>query len=105
MIDAYGGSPEGLTKQALRLFVDEARTYDPTIKLFAVLCASEQASWWKQSFESLGVVYIHEPVSALEHAERKGMPVRINDLAHWNILGNEIFGKEIARQLKSYLDI
>ena len=105
VVDAYGGSPEGLTKQALRLFVDEARAYDPTIKLFAVLCASEQASWWKQSFESLGVVYIHEPVSAVEQAEKKGMPVRINDFAHWNILGNEIFGKEMARQLKNYLDI
>ena len=105
VIDSYGGSPEGLTKHALGLFVDEARAYDPTIKLFGVLCASEQASWWKQSFESLGVVYIHEPVSAVEQAERKGVPVTTNDFAHWNNLGNEIFGKELVRQLKSYLDL
>jgi len=103
VIDAYGGSPEGLTKQALTLFVDEARAYDASIKLFGVLCASEQAAWWKQSFESLGITYIHEPVSAVELVERNGASVRINDFAHWNILGNQIFGKELARQLKTYL--
>ena len=105
VIGEYEGSSHGLTKEALRLFVSEARSYDPNIKIFGVLCSSEQSLWWEKAFESLGAVYIHEPVSAVEQAERKGMSVRIHDFAHWNILGNQIFGKELARQLKKHLDL
>ena len=94
-----------MTKKALSLFVNEARSYDPTIKLFGVLCSTERASWWKQSFESLDVVYIHEPVAAVELAQAQGMSVTVNDFAHWNILGNEIFGKQLVREIKRYLEL
>ena len=98
-LNAYGGSPEGVTKRSLELFAEEARTFNPEIILYGILCDSSNVSWWKQVFESLDIIYIKEPLLALEREEDKGRSVRVNDFAHWNILGNEIFGKELARQL------
>ena len=104
-IQSYGNSSEKLTEQSLTLLVSEARSYDPQIKIFGVLCASDQAEWWKSAFEALRVTYIHEPVSAVETAEMAGQDVRVNDFAHWNILGNKIFGQELAFRLKQYLGL
>lgn len=101
---AHGGSPEGLTKASLRLLVEESRSYNKSVKVIGVLCASDQASWWRKSFAEVGIAYIHDPVIAVEEAERGGSAVRINDRAHWNVLGNKIFGQELARRLKVYLD-
>ena len=104
-IQSYGNTSEKMTEQSLRLFVTEARSYDSQVRIFGVLCASDQAEWWKAAFEALGVTYIHEPISALETAEVSGNNVRINDFAHWNILGNKIFGQELAVQLKKHLKL
>ena len=104
-IQSYGNSPEKITEQSLRLFVTEARSYDPQIRIFGVLCASDQAAWWQAMFETLGVTYIHDPVAAVESAEISGQDVRINDFAHWNLLGNQIFGQELALRLKQYLGL
>ena len=101
---AYGGSSEGMTSRALELFVDEARSYDKNISLFGVVCNSEQASWWKRAYEALGVTYFPEPALAVDKALSDGKVVTTEDSAHWNILGNEIFGNELVRQIKPYLD-
>jgi len=104
-IQSYGNTPEKMTGQSLRLFVSEARSYDPQVKIFGVLCATDQAKWWKAAFETLGVTYIHEPAAAVEAAEMSGKVVRINDFAHWNILGNRIFGQELAFRLEQHLGL
>ena len=104
-IQTYGNTPEKMTAQSLRLFVSEARSRDPQVRIFGVLCASDQAKWWKPAFQALGVTYIHEPAAAVEAAEMSGKVVRINDFAHWNILGNRIFGQELAFRLRQHLGI
>ena len=97
----HGGSPEGITRAALELFAVTARSFNPEVKLYSVMCSSPRPDSWKKIFTAAGFTYLSDPHKVVERAEAEGVVVRIKDGAHWNRTGNKLFGNAVAKSLKN----
>lgn len=92
-----------ITLQLLSDFSTFTNKLNPKPLLFGLICDNTDISWWTTSLKHNGYRVISNHLRALSVAQAANQPVYTVDRAHWNILGNEIVGKSVSRELKQYL--